>query len=424
MLGSVRGAVALRNISLNRTLFKPQNVIQEFAVPNHKPYCEGIDKFILAINDERRSKVIYETLLYVNPYRMKEIQQLSKDYLIRYRDRFENVQVAQKESDPELRELITEEILESDSILTELEEEIYDALTDFDQLEAEKAIITIEAGAGGSEAAMFAGEIFDHYVRFLEYMGFDYNILSRVDCEAGSSIANSALNEVTWEVSGDNVFQRFLAEAGVHRVARIPVNSKRLQTSTVAVKVYPKRNRTKVKLDRSELEISSVRGAGKGGQKINTAHLRAVVRHKPSGKCATFFESGREHTLASNTETAIEMLEEMLQEEENAKFEEETLGYRNSMKTNYERGERMRNYSWQNKLVSDYNTKLKFNLDKYFSPNDGMAIMDEIQTEFIQIKKEQRNRALFKKYQKEIEPDDVKFIVSRSLLSPNYANAP
>ena len=100
------------------------------------------------------------------------------------------------------------------------------------------------------------------------------------------------------------------------------------------------------------------------------------------------------------------------------------MGYRNSMKTNYERGERMRNYSWQNKMVSDYNTKLKFSLDKYFSSTDGMEIMDEIQTEFIQIKKEERNRALFKKYEIEIESDDVNFIVNRSRVSPNNGNTP
>ena len=280
---------------------------------------------LAAINDERRSKVIYDTLLYVNPYRMEEIQQLSKDYLVRYRDRFENAQVAEKECDPELRELIREEILESDSTLAELEEEIYDALADFDHLEAEKAIVTIEAGVGGTEAGMFAEEIFDHYIRFVEYMGFDYKILSRE--ESGEVQGLSGLNEVTWEISGDNVFQRFLAEAGVHRVARIPLNSKRLQTSTAAVKVFPKRNRPKMKLERSELEISSVRGSGKGGQKINTAHTRAVVKHKPTGKCATYFQHGRENTLASNTEAAIEILEEMLQDEYVLNIDEKSNQY-------------------------------------------------------------------------------------------------
>ena len=87
------------------------------------------------------------------------------------------------------------------------------------------------------------------------------------------------------------------------------------------------------------------------------------------------------------------------------------------MKPNYEGDKRIRTYSWKNKMVSDDNTKFKFNLAKYFSANDGMEILDEIQTEFIRIKKEQRNRALFKKYQNELKPDDVMFIVSGSLTS-------
>ena len=100
----------------------------------------------------------------------------------------------------------------------------------------------------------------------------------------------------------------------VHRVARVPVNSSQIHTSTMAVKVIPKRDKKTVKLDRSELKFDSTRGSGKGGQKINTARLRAIVTHVPTKTTVTYFESGREHTLHSNTEKAMELLEEIFQQ--------------------------------------------------------------------------------------------------------------
>jgi len=87
------------------------------------------------------------------------------------------------------------------------------------------------------------------------------------------------------------------------------------RTLKTGVKVVPIRPKKRIKLDRKDLEISAVKGRGKGGQKINRAKIQAVVKHVPTGKTATYFHGGRENTLASNTENAIEILEQMLQDE-------------------------------------------------------------------------------------------------------------
>lgn len=88
------------------------------------------------------------------------------------------------------------------------------------------------------------------------------------------------------------------------------------------------------------------------------------------------------------------------------------------MKTTYERGERMRNYSWKNKIVNDYNTNLKFDLTKFFDSRAGMDILDEIHVAYLDIKLEERNRALFQKYSNEITQKDIDFILFKSWQRP------
>ena len=244
---------------------------------------------------------------------MEEVKEIASIYLSKYKERYETAESLDDELDVEMQDLLLDEVTEFGAVLYSLEEDIFDILTDFETAEQEQAEVTIESGVGGDEAALFTYEMYQHYINYMDYMGWEYDVISEEE-STNSTNSSCSLNMVQFEASGTNIYQRFLAEAGVHRVARVPINSSQIHTSTCAVKVIPKRKRTMVKLDRNDLEISSVRGSGKGGQKINTANLCAVVTHKPTGKTATFFQTSRENTLASNTERAIELLEEMFQD--------------------------------------------------------------------------------------------------------------
>lgn len=133
-------------------------------------------------------------------------------------------------------------------------------------------------------------------------------------------------------------------------------------------------------------------------------HARAVVKHLPSGITTTYFEPGRNNTLAANIEKAKEELRSILQARQDAEFEREFLGFQNSMNTNFERGERIRNYSWSNNIVTDYRTKRKFNLQKYFS-NAGFEMIEEIQEKYTHLKNCERNVALFEKYNKDVSEE-------------------
>ena len=95
-------------------------------------------------------------------------------------------------------------------------------------------------------------------------------------------------------------------------------------------------------------------------------------------------------------------------------FEQEAFGYQESQKTNFERSERIRNYSYNNKIVVDYNTNLKFSLEQFLDTASGMEILDEIQTTFLDLRMEEKTLALFKKYLKETSPEDLDYILFKS----------
>lgn len=328
-------------------------------------------------------------LLHLAPLRVPDLKTEAKNHtesLVYLKELSENVA---KESDAEMKDLLQEEIKEAEERIGEIEEEVFDVLAEYETEEAEKANFVVEAGAGGDEAGIFARELLDHYLLFFEFMNWDYEQVNRDE-------ENGMLTEGHIVVSGLNAFNRNLAEAGVHRVARIPQNATKLHTSTCAVKVTPILERRLIDIPEKELDISSCRGSGKGGQKINTVHARAVVKHIPSGITTTYFEPGRNNTLAANIEKAKEELRSILQARQDAEFEREFIGFKNSMNTNFERGERIRNYSWSNNIVTDYRTKRKFNLQKYFS-GAGFEMMEEIQEEYTHLKNCERNVALFKK---------------------------
>ena len=180
------------------------------------------------------------------------------------------------ENDSEMVSLLKEELSEVDESLSAIEEEIFDLLTSFSQVddEEEKVRIEISAGAGGTSAGAFVNEICLLYLNYFDYMGWE---VTHHHEEMGDDMGmgkEKCLSLVELELSGVNCFTFMSAERGVHRIQRIPSNSTRIQTNTIGIKVMPILDRETIKIPEKDLKLNAVTASGKGGQKINMTRLK------------------------------------------------------------------------------------------------------------------------------------------------------
>ncbi|MGI9589984.1 MAG: peptide chain release factor 1, partial [Myxococcota bacterium] len=183
------------------------------------------------------------------------------------------------EDDAELEELAQAEIAELEPRCEALEEEIRLLLIPRDPDDDKSAILEIRAGAGGQEAALFAGDLFRMYSRYSERNGWKVEVLSMSEAEG------NGLKEVIASVTGEQAFGRLKYERGVHRVQRVPATESqgRIHTSTVTVAVLPEAEEVDVQLDPADLRIDVYRSSGPGGQSVNTTDSAVRITHVPTG---------------------------------------------------------------------------------------------------------------------------------------------
>src|ERR687885_740231 len=179
----------------------------------------------------------------------------------------------------EEREFFTEEAQAAEKKVEELTEKIRTELIDRDPNDDKDVILEIRAGAGGDEAALFAGVLFEMYTRYAERLGFKQRILSSNPAEAGG------YKEVVVEIEGDGAYSTFKHEGGTHRVQRVPRTESqgRIHTSTATVAVLPEAEGVEVDVHPNDLEIDVYRSSGPGGQSVNTTDSAVRITHKPTG---------------------------------------------------------------------------------------------------------------------------------------------
>ena len=297
----------------------------------------------------------------------KELAPVVEAYRRYERARADMAEAQELMGDPEMKEMAQEEFERAKAEAEKTEDELRILLLPRDPNDSRNVIVEIRGGAGGDEAALFAGSLFRMYSMYADSKGWKTEIANINETEIGG------IKEVSFIIEGDGAYSRLKFESGVHRVQRVPETetSGRIHTSTVTVAVLPELDEVEFEINPADLQIDTFRSSGAGGQHVNKTESAIRITHIPTG---TVVECQDERSQHKNRERAMKILASRLYEEEQRRQQAAVAAERRNQVGTGDRSERIRTYNFPQGRVTDH--RIGLTLYKIDQIMDGA--LDEI----------------------------------------------
>ena len=298
-----------------------------------------------------------------------------EDIVLKFRE-YKKVKQAMEEAeelmkDPEMKELAEKEYYSSKEKLPEIEEELKFLLIPKDPDDDKNIMCEIRAGAGGEEAALFAGTLFRMYTMYAERKHWKLEVLNENETGLGG------YKEISFMITGKGVYSRLKFESGVHRVQRVPdtESSGRIHTSTATVAVLPVVEDVEIEINPADIKMEVFRSSGAGGQHINKTSSAVRLIHEPTG---IVVECQTERSQFQNRDNAMKMLRTKLYEIEKQKQDSEISNARKLQVGSGDRSEKIRTYNYPQGRITDHRIGMSIYQMENFLNGDLDEMIDNL----------------------------------------------
>jgi peptide chain release factor 1 len=287
--------------------------------------------------------------------------------------------MVKEETEPESKQYAQTELDQMLEQMETLEVELEDLATAGDSITRGGLIMEIRAGIGGNEAALFAGDLFEMYQRYVELKRWKFEVLDVSRSEIGG------FKEITFSVSGEGAFHHLQFESGGHRVQRVPETETqgRIHTSAATVAVLPEATEVEIVIRDEDVQVDTMRASGPGGQKVNKTESAVRLTHLPTGVVVKCQDEKSQH---KNKAKAMRVLRSRVLEAEKARTQKERAEHRRTLIGSGDRSQRIRTYNFPQNRVTDH----RINLTLYKLDQTMQGNIDELIDALLEFDRQER----------------------------------